>query len=305
MSLLDGGTAIANGGSDSFGSVLVGASDSKTFTVSNTGTAALSVSAITLPTGYSLQTTLPLSIAAGDSATFTVALDTSTAGTFSGPMSITDSDANNDPYVVDLSGAVTAPVMSLADGGTPIANGGSDAFGSVLVGASDTKTSPFPTPARPPLSVSAITLPTGYSLQTTLPLSIVAGDSATFTVVLDTSTAGTFSGPMSITDSDANNDPYVVNLSGTVMAPVMSLADGGTPIANGGSDAFGSVLVGASDTKTFTVSNTGTAALSVSAITLPTGYSLQTTLPLNIAAGDSATFTWRLTRRRRARSAGR
>ena len=293
MALSDGGTGIANGGSDAFGSVLQGDSDSKTFTVSNNGTASLSVSAITLPSGYSLQTTLPLNIAAGGSTTFAVALDTSTAGTFSGQMSITDSDANNDPYVVNLSGTVTtpAPAMSLLDGGTAIANGGSDAFGSVAVGDSDTKTFTVSNTGTASLSVSAITLPSGYSLQTTLPLNIAAGSSATFTVALDTSTAGTFSGQMSITDSDANNDPYVVDLSGAVTAPVMSLADSGAAIANGGSDAFGSVLVGASDSKTFTVSNTGTAALSVSAITLPSGYSLQTTLPLSIAAGDSATFT--------------
>jgi hypothetical protein len=81
---------------------------------------------------------------------------------------------------------------------------------------------------------------------------------------------------MSITDDDANNNPYVVNLSGTVVAPapVMTLKDGGASIANGGSDSFGGVLQGVSDSRIFTVSNTGTGSLSVSAITLPSGYSL-------------------------------
>jgi autotransporter-associated beta strand protein len=118
MSLLDGSTAIANGGSDSFGSVVQGGSDSKTFTVDNTGTATLSVSAINLSnSSYSLQTTLPLNIAAGTSATFVVDLSTSTVGTFSGQLSITDNDSNNDPYTVNISGNVARALDVWVGGG--------------------------------------------------------------------------------------------------------------------------------------------------------------------------------------------
>ena len=296
MVLADGSTNIANDGSDTFSSATQGSSDTKTFTVKNTGNASLSVSAISLPGGYSLQTSLPLTIAAGNSTTFVVGLSTSAIGTFTGTMSITDTDSGNDPYNVSLSGTVTAPpapVMSLADGSTNIANGGSDTFASVTQGSSDTRTFTVNNTGTASLTVSAVSLPSGYSLQTTLPLTVAANGSATFAVSLSTSSVGTYTGTMSITDTDTQNDPYNVSLSGTVTAPpapIMSLADGSTSITNGGSDSFGSVTQGTSDSRTFTVSNTGNASLSVSAISIPDGYSLQTSLPLTINANGSATF---------------
>jgi hypothetical protein len=296
IGLRDGSTTISNGGSDSFGSVTQGSSDTRTYTVNNQGGGTLTVSSISLPSGYSLQTSLPLNISSGNSTTFVVALTTSSVGTFSGTMGITSNSTQNNPFNVSLSGTVTAPapVMSLADGSTTISNGGSDSFGSVTQGSSDNKTFTVKNTGTASLSVSAVSLPSGYSLQTSLPLSIAAGNSTTFVVALSTATVGTFSGTMSITDTDSNNDPYTVSLSGTVTtpppAPAMSLADAGTNISNGGSDSFGSVTQGTSDTRTYTVKNTGNASLSVTAVSLPSGYSLQTSMPLTIAAGNSNTF---------------
>jgi hypothetical protein len=296
ISLKDGSTTLSNGGSDSFGTVSQGSSDTRTYTVTNQGGNTLSVSAISLPSGYSLQTSLPLNIGPGNSSTFVVSMSTTAVGTFSGTMSVTSNSAQNNPFNVSLSGTVTAPaapVMSLADGSTTISNGGSDSFGSVSQGSSDNKTLTVKNTGNASLSVSAISLPSGYSLQTALPLNVAANSSTTFVVSMSTATLGTFSGTMSITDTDTNNNPYTVSLSGTVTAPavpVMSLADGATAISNGGSDSFGSVTQGTSDTRTYTVNNTGNASLTVSGVQPPTGYSLQTAMPLTIAAGTSQTF---------------
>ncbi|HQU42963.1 MAG TPA: choice-of-anchor D domain-containing protein [Pirellulales bacterium] len=296
LDLFDGMSQIYNGGSDSFDTANVGDVATKTFTIDEGGGADLNINSISLPAGFSLQTSLPIDVPAYGSGTFTVSMDTSSANYYDGTMEI-DSNDPTSPFDIDLSGTVNAagqaPAMSLLDGSTTIANGGSDSFGTAAQGTSDSKTFTVDNTGNASLSISAISPPTGFSLGTTLPLSIAAGGSGTFVVSMDTSTAATLSGTMSITDNDSNNDPYDVSLSGTVTAapePAMSLLDGSTAIANGGSDSFGSVVHGGSDTKTFTVDNTGTASLSVSAIGLPTGYSLQTALPLTIAAGSSATF---------------
>lgn len=181
----------------------------------------MSVSAISLPAGFSLSTSLPLDVDPSGNATFVVALDTSVAGALSGVMSITDDDPNNNPYTVNLSGTVTLPaaVMQLRQGSTNIANGGSAAMPAAVQGTSDLATFTVRNSGTAPLDVSAVTLPGGYSLQTSLPLSITAGDSATLVVALDTSAVGTSAGTMSISDTDASNDPYNISLSGTDYAP--------------------------------------------------------------------------------------
>ncbi|HEV3343526.1 MAG TPA: choice-of-anchor D domain-containing protein, partial [Pirellulales bacterium] len=297
ITLQDGSTTIANGGSDSFGSVTQGNPDSRTYKVTDWGSNTLTVNTPTLPPGYTTSTTFPLNVTAGNSATFVVNMNTSTLGTVSGQMTLPTNDPNNSTFSVNLSGTVTAPaapVMSLADGSTTIANGGSDSYGSLTQGANGNKTFTVKNTGSASLTVSAVNPPTGFSLQTAMPLTIAAGSSTTFVVAMSTSTVGSLSGTMSITDTDSNNNPYTVSLSGTVTAPppapAMSLADGSTTIANGGSDSFGSVTQGTSDTRTYTVKNTGTASLTVSAVNPPPGFSLQTAMPLTIAAGGSTTF---------------
>jgi hypothetical protein len=73
-----------------FGSAAVGqASVTRQFVVRNDGAGPLTVGNVSVPTGFAVVTDLPNSIAAGDSATFSVALGTATAGTFGGNVTFT------------------------------------------------------------------------------------------------------------------------------------------------------------------------------------------------------------------------
>ena len=77
-----------------FGSAVRGAAAvSRTFRVSNTGTAALTTSGLTVPAGFSVTNPLSNSIAAGSFDDFTVTLSTGTAGTFAGEISFANNDA--------------------------------------------------------------------------------------------------------------------------------------------------------------------------------------------------------------------
>lgn len=110
VNIADGDTTPSASDLTNFGSVAQGgAAVTRTFTVTNSGTGTLTTSGLTLPSGFTLVEGLSASIAAGASDTFTVQLNTATAGTFSGQISFTDNDSDENPFNFSISGTVTAP----------------------------------------------------------------------------------------------------------------------------------------------------------------------------------------------------
>jgi len=77
------------------------------FTVSNLGSATLTLSNLVLPGGLSLVGSFPSSVAAGGSATFTVQMATDTSGTDAGILSFNTSDPNAPTYGYDVKGIVS------------------------------------------------------------------------------------------------------------------------------------------------------------------------------------------------------
>jgi hypothetical protein len=110
------GVAVADGGSVSFGSTTVGTAVDRVFTITNSGNAPLSLTAIntaSLPAGFSLVSNIPTSsLAAGASTSFTIRLNAATAGNFGGAISIANSDGDEGQYNLTLSGNVSAPVQT-------------------------------------------------------------------------------------------------------------------------------------------------------------------------------------------------
>jgi serralysin len=227
IAVFNGATEVAdNMGAASFGSVTQGAASSLTFTVRNTGTAVLTLgSAVTLPAGFT-SSTIATSVAPGASTSFTVTMNTSVIGARSGMLSLVTNDADENPFNFALSGAVTAPAPATApeiavlDGTTDIAdNTGVVSFGTVNVGAAATKTFAVRNAGTGALSLGALTLPAGYTASGLSVNSLAPGATTTFSVSLNTATAGTFSGTLSLTNNDSNEGPFNFALSGTVVAP--------------------------------------------------------------------------------------
>src|ERR1019366_8494269 len=109
----------------SFGSVTVGTNQTQSETVSNTGGTSVTISGITASgAGFTVSgISLPLSLAAGQSASFTVGFNPASAGTASGNIAITSNVAS---FSIPLSGSgVTA--------GTLTTSPNSLSFGSVTV----------------------------------------------------------------------------------------------------------------------------------------------------------------------------
>ncbi|ERT03550.1 hypothetical protein M595_6512, partial [Lyngbya aestuarii BL J] len=122
----------------------VGSVVSKTFTIENNGTADLTLSELTLPTGLTLAGTFPTVIAAGSQGTFDVQLDTNTANTFNGELSFTTNDTDENPFNFAVSGVVSpnpVPEISVIQNTTNIAdNTGTFDFGTSTVGSVVSKT---------------------------------------------------------------------------------------------------------------------------------------------------------------------
>jgi murein DD-endopeptidase MepM/ murein hydrolase activator NlpD len=92
------------------------AKPTQTFTVVNHGTASLTLGTITLPMGFDLVEGLPSSLAPGTSDTFTIGLNTSTAGYFAGQVRIPTNDASEFEYNFSVEGTVTSAAGTLTLG---------------------------------------------------------------------------------------------------------------------------------------------------------------------------------------------
>jgi hypothetical protein len=93
---------------------------SRTFTVRNDGTAALTLGAVTVPTGFTLTEGLSGSLAPGESDAFTVRLNTSAPDLCWGDVSFTTNDSDENPFNFQIIGDVEA--ANLALGKTAVAS---------------------------------------------------------------------------------------------------------------------------------------------------------------------------------------
>ncbi|HEY7120636.1 MAG TPA: choice-of-anchor D domain-containing protein [Tepidisphaeraceae bacterium] len=297
-----------------FGSVGQGRTGpTRTFTVRNDGDDVLSVGAVSVPAGFLLVDPLQGPIQPGESESFTVQVDTSVAGTLGGEVSFANSDADENPFNFAVTATVTPappqiPDIAVTMGGTniPDGQGAPIDFGAVNRGASGpTRTFTVSNTGSGALSISGVSVPAGFTIVDPLVGPIAAGGSESFTVRLDTGTAGAKGGDVVISSNDPDEDPFNFAIAGTVNAPppppapdiTVNLRAPAGPIDNGNSTVeFGNKLVGArGPTRTFRVFNDGKATLSLGKITVPAGFVLFAEPDkTSIAPGDGTSFTVQL-----------
>jgi len=197
-----------------FASVQVGQNQSQTGTIKNTGGTSARISSVTPSgTGFSVSgINTPVTLAAGQSTSFSVTFTPPSAGTFSGSLAIV-SDASNPNLSVGLSGTGTSQTPgSLSVSPTTVS------VGNVVVGTSGTKAGSL-TAAGAAVTVSSVTKggtnPSEFSISgLSFPVTIPAGQSATFTVTFTPGATGAASATASFA-SDASNAPTIANLTGT------------------------------------------------------------------------------------------
>ena len=197
--------------SASFGSVTVGTTNTQTMTLSNPGSANLNVSQATVSgSGFGLSgLTLPLTVAPGKSAAFTVSFTPTAASSASGSLSLV-SNAPTSPTTIPLSGSGAAVSVQLTASLTSLN------YGNVNLGSTSSKTVTLTNTGNSSVSISQLSVSgAGFTASgLTAPLSLTAGQSTTFSVNFAPTAAGAVSGSVSVA-SNATNSPTLIALTGS------------------------------------------------------------------------------------------
>ncbi len=249
-----------------FGSVVQGTSAAENVTVTNTGDAILNITGITIDDGQFAITSGNISgqtLAPGDSANITIVFTPSAAGPQSATMTITSNDPDEGTVDVSLSGTGTAPPAPDIDV-DPL----TVPFGSVELGSSSASQNVTVTnTGTADLNITGITINDPQFAITSGNISgqtLAPGDSANITIVFTPSAAGPQTGTMTITSNDPDEGTVGVSLSGTGTTPPAPDIDV-DPLTV----PFGSVELGSSSaSQNVTVTNTGTADLNITGITI-------------------------------------
>ncbi len=275
------GSLVASPSSLSFGSVQNGNTQTASETLTNSGGSSVIISqaAATGP-GFSVNgITLPLTLAAGQSTSFSVAFAPQTGGAASGGIAIA-SNASNPSLGVALSGTGTTA-------GALTASPSTVSFGSVQTGNSQTASETLTNSGGSSVIISqaAATGP-GFSVSgITLPLTLAAGQSTSFSVAFAPQTSGAASGGVTIA-SNASIASLAIALSGTGTTA-------GSLAASPSSVSFGSVQINKSQSATATLTNSGGSSVTITQATATgPGFSVSgVTLPLTLTAGQSTSFS--------------
>ena len=192
-----------------FGSVQIGKSLTRYETLTNSGTSSITVSSATISgSGFSRGgLSLPLTLAAGHSVTFSVTFTPKTSGKASGSISV-NSSASNSTLKVSLSG------LGISSGQLAVSPATMN-FGNVVVGASKSLTGM--------LSASGATVTVSSDSLTSsefgvsglkFPSTLAAGHTASFTLTFKPQRSGTATARFSV-GSNASNSPAIESLIGT------------------------------------------------------------------------------------------
>lgn len=278
-----------------FGAVSLGSDASLLITVGNTGDADLRVDTLTFSgteaQDFSSPFAVPGSVAPGASSLVPVRFAPGDLGARAGVLTLLTDDLVTPSRTVTLGGTGTAPrlFVSLSQ----------HAFGQVRVGASASIPLTLRNDGTEPLLVSALSLSGAGAAAFQLagasaPLTLAPGASQPLTLAFTPPSSGPWAGRLELASDDPLTPTRQVALTGEGVQPVVSLAPATLD--------FGGQLVGrASAPRLVTLTNTGSAPLSLSALTL-TGpasadFSLVTApvLPTTVAVGASLSLEVTLT----------
>jgi hypothetical protein len=194
-----------------FGTVATGTTNSQTVQIKNTGGSSLTISGATVSgIGFKMSgLSIPLTLAASQTANFTVAFAPTVSGSVTGSVTL-NSNASNPTFTLPLSGTggTATRTISLS---TSSLN-----FGNETVGGTSTLGVAVKNTGNSSLTVSQITVSgTGFGVNSGVSgTTIAAGQTAELGVVFAPKTTGSVTGKVTIT-SNATNSPNSITTAGT------------------------------------------------------------------------------------------
>jgi hypothetical protein len=235
-----------------FKGVVVGNSATATLNLSNTGSAAVTISQASVTgTGFTISgLAAGLTIQPGQNSSFAAQFQPTSTGSASGSISIS-SNSPNSPMTIALTGTGTQPEIGAIPSSAP--------FGNVTVGNTNSQTITLTNGGTANLKISQGSV-SGNGFKITglsTPLTLTPGSNATFNAVFTPTGAGKVTGSISLAN-DAPSSPYTIALSGTGVAGTQLLS------FNVPSLSFGNVNVGSNTSLPATLANTGNSNVTIS-----------------------------------------
>lgn len=227
VSIVDGDVSPTAGDDTDFGTIALGNNDVHTFTIDNSGTGTLNVTSIVMSGTNAADfavggITLPATVAAGASTTFTLTFTPAAAGVRTATIAINNDDADEGTYDYAVQGTgmanpeidVLGNAVSIADGDATPSTTDDTEFGSVALGNNDVHTFTIDNSAGTgTLTVTSMSVTGAGSGDfvvggISFPANITAGGSTTFTLTFTPSTAGPRIATVNINSNDADEGSY-------------------------------------------------------------------------------------------------
>jgi VCBS repeat protein/ASPM-SPD-2-Hydin domain-containing protein/centrosomal CEP192-like protein len=252
-------------------------SAAQTVTLSNPGTASLSITSISASGDFAQTNNCGSSVAAGASCSLSVTFTPTASGTRTGTLAVTD-NAPTSPQSVSLSGSGNVPVASVSPS--------SLTFSTQSVGTtSAAQTVTLTNTGGAPLNLTSLAASGDFAQTNNCGSSVAAGASCTINVTFTPTTSGTRTGTLTIADN-ASGSPQTVSLTGTggSTAPALTLSPS--------SLTFGNQSVGTTSApQAVTLSNTGNGGLSLTSIAASGDFAQTNNCGASVAAGSHCTIS--------------
>jgi hypothetical protein len=259
----------------------VGSSSSpQVVTLSNPSTIPLTVSTVTISSGWTQSNNCTAAVAANSSCSVDVSFQPTVYGPQTGTLTFTDY-ANNSPQTVTLSGTALAPVVDLSATMLSFA-------GQTVSTASAPQTITLTNTGNGALTPFTITETGDFTQTNTCGGSVAAGANCSISVTFKPTAGGSRSGALTLTDN-ASNSPQTIQLSGTGMDFQMSSSTTSQTVTAGETANY-SLTLNPESGYDDTVNLTCTGAPSLSTCTLtPNQVTLKGTASANVAVAVSTT----------------
>ncbi len=269
-----GGTDIVDAAIINYNAVNLGSSSTKTFTFHNIGVSTMSGIAFSINGAHAADYTVNAPtvnfLVPGDSISFSITFTPSQAFTRTAAVHIANSDLNENPYDLNLTGIGTAPEIAVTANGVTVADGGALDFGNVRTGLSVPRQVSIRNAGNATLTnLSVIVIGAAFSAPPLDVTSLGPGASRTFAVTF--TPQGTFqsTGVLRINSSDADENPFDLSLSGTGVLPLLDVeSPPGTPVFDGADLLTLSGTAGVPVQRTFLLRNVSGGTLTGLALSL-------------------------------------
>ena len=249
-------------------------------TLSNTGTAALSITGITTSAIFGLSDNCGNSLAPSGSCAINVTFSPTAPGPFTGTLTITDDSSGvaGSTQTVRLTGTGTGPVASVSTR--------SLTFGNQNLGTtSASQPVTLSNTGYAALNITGIATSSNFGQTNNCGSSVAASGSCTINITFSPTATGPLSGTLTITDNSnwVAGSTQTATLTGTGTAPLVSVSPP--------SLTFGNQNVGTkSGHQSVILRNTGTGTLTIAGIATSTNFGQNNNCAGSVAAGHYCTI---------------